>query len=280
MPELPEVETVRLGLKPALEGRILASVLLRRAGLRLPFPPLLKQRLEGRRVRDIGRRGKYLLIRMDEGLTLIVHLGMSGRFSVHSQKPPPPGKHDHVTLLTDQGAAIYFHDPRRFGLMELVEDKEIDSHPLFARMGPEPLSDALNGIYLKQRLQGRRGAIKPALLDQRLVAGIGNIYASEILYRCGISPLRQASAINKASAKRLASAIKEVLGEAIQAGGATLRDHRAPNGEPGDFQRRLAVYGRAGEPCPDCRCNPGPGGGIMKIVQGGRSTFYCPHRQR
>ncbi len=280
MPEMPEVETVRLGLKPVLEGRVLKRVVLRRADLRLPFPPGFRAALEGRRVQAVDRRGKYLLFRLDGGLALIAHLGMSGRFRVHKRAPPPPGKHDHVVFETDHGVQVYYHDPRRFGLMTLAREKELDRHRLLAGMGPEPLNDFVDGAYLAARLKGRGCSVKAALLDQGVIAGIGNIYASEILFRSGISPRRAAASIKGARARRLAQAIKEVLSEAVAAGGSSLRDHRAPDGGLGYFQQRLAVYGRAGEPCPDCACDPARTGGVRRLVQSGRSTFYCANRQR
>ena len=280
MPELPEVETVRLGLKPVLEGRVLTRVVQRRDGLRIPFPSGFAGRLQGRRVKDVGRRGKYLLLRLDGGLALIVHLGMSGRFCIFPGKPPPPGIHDHVTFETDRGVTVTFRDPRRFGLMTLTQARDAERHPLLAKLGPEPLGEDVDGPYLAERLKGRGGPIKAALLNQSIVAGIGNIYASEILFRAGISPKRRADSIKGTRALRLAAAVREVLVQAIAAGGSSLRDHLAPNGEPGYFQQSLAVYGRGGEPCPGCDCDLARSGGIRRIVQSGRSTFYCAKRQR
>lgn len=279
MPELPEVENVRLGLKPVLEGRRLARVVLRRPALRLPFPPDFAAAIEGRCVLEIGRRGKYLLFRLDDGLVVIVHLGMSGRFQVFQGEAPVPGAHDHVIMETDRGAVLYYNDPRRFGLMALAGSGDSDRHPLLAKLGPEPCAEEVTGAYLAARMKGRGGTVKAALLDQGFVAGIGNIYASEILFRAGISPVRAAASINSDDAARLAAAIREVLAAAIAAGGSTLRDYRTPDGQPGSFQQNFAVYGRPGKACPGCGCDVAQTGGVKRIAQSGRSTFYCAQRQ-
>lgn len=280
MPELPEVETVRRGLAPVLEGRRLARVTTRRAGLRIPFPPGFAGRLEGRRVVGVGRRAKYLLFDLDDGTTLIAHLGMSGRFVALTGVPPPPGPHDHVDFETDDGTTVRFCDPRRFGLMTLADGPRAADHPLLAGLGPEPLGPGFDGPWLAARLKGRRGPVKTALLDQSVVAGMGNIYASESLFRAAISPRRRAGSIGPGGARRLVAAIRSVFAEAIAAGGASLRDHRRPDGEMGYFQFALAVYGRAGRRCPGCDCDHAGGGGIRHIVQSGRPTFYCADRQR
>lgn len=280
MPELPEVENIRLGLKPVLEGRVLARVVLRRPSLRLPFPPGFAEALEGRRVLKVDRRGKYLLLGLDGGSALIIHLGMSGRFQIFHGEAPVPGAHDHVIMETDRGAVLYYNDPRRFGLMALAESGDPDSHPLLAKLGPEPFAEEINGAYLAARMKGRSSSIKAALLDQGVVAGIGNIYASEILFKAGISPMRAAASVSGAGAVRLAAAIKEVLSAAIAAGGSTLRDYRTPDGQPGSFQQNFAVYSRSGEPCSGCDCDPKQTGGVKRITQSGRSTFYCAQRQR
>ncbi len=280
MPELPEVETVRLGLMPVLEGRRLVRVTLRRADLRRPFPKGFARALEGRRIERLGRRGKYLLAHLDDGLVLIVHLGMSGRIKVFDGPPPTPGPHDHVAFATDGGATLYYCDPRRFGLMTLARAEDFAAHPLFRNMGPDPLENGFNAPVLAARLAGRRGPIKTALMDQGVVAGLGNIYASEILFRAGLSPRRRADTVKGLRAERLVAAIGSVLREAIAAGGSTLRDHRAPDGELGYFQHHFAVYGRVGEPCPGCDCEVRRTGGIAQMTQSGRSTFYCARRQR
>jgi formamidopyrimidine-DNA glycosylase len=289
MPELPEVETVRRGLVPVLEGAVIADVTLRRTMLRVPVPADFVRRLVGNRIVRVGRRAKYLLIEMTDGTVVIGHLGMSGHMTIHRGAPPPPQKHDHIDFTTDSGFVVRFTDPRRFGLFLLDHMDTIDSHPLMRHLGPDPLSNAFNGIILAERLAGRATPIKAALLDQRTIAGLGNIYVCESLFRAGLSPRRLARTVKNDRAERLALSIREVLGEAIAAGGTTLRDHVSPDGELGYFQHRFAVYSKEGEPCPGCICERAhtgaqthakPGGGIKRIVQAGRSTFYCPTRQR
>ncbi|MBW7851819.1 MAG: bifunctional DNA-formamidopyrimidine glycosylase/DNA-(apurinic or apyrimidinic site) lyase [Rhodospirillales bacterium] len=279
MPELPEVETVRRGLAAALEGRVLAWVRAFRPDLRRPLPPNFSERLTGRRVKRLWRRAKYLLVEMDDGLVLIVHLGMSGRMTVGRPTAGVLDAHDHVAFVTDDGTQVTFRDPRRFGLMTFCDRDSWPGHPLLRDLGPEPLDEAFTGAALAARLAGRRSPLKTALMDQRVVAGIGNIYACESLYRAGLSPRRRADTVSGARADRLAAAIKAVLSEAVAAGGSTLRDHQQPSGELGYFQHRFAVYGREGQPCP--ACVPGSScGGIRRIVQAGRSTFFCAKRQR
>lgn len=278
MPELPEVETVRRGLAPVLEGRRLARAVARRADLRWPLPDGFGQHLTGRRVERVERRAKFLLFRLDNGWTLIGHLGMSGRFRVHLADQPWPAMepHDHVIFATDDGAEVRFNDPRRFGFFDLVETARTSEHPMLARLGPEPLSAGFDGPTLALALKGRRTPIKAALLDQKVVAGVGNIYACEALFEAGISPRRLAAGVQGGRAERLAAAIKRVLAAAIEAGGSSLRDHRRTDGELGYFQHAFKVYGRTGERCPGCDCAPG----IRHLVQAGRSSFYCPRRQR
>lgn len=276
MPELPEVETVRLGLAPVLEGRRLIRAEARRADLRWPFPPDFRQALTGQRVVRLSRRAKYLLMHLESGRILIVHLGMSGSFRVHEHTPPAPAKHDHVVFETDVGATLYFHDPRRFGAMDLTDEASLAAHPLIRGLGPEPLDDAFDAAVLAARLKGRNTSIKAALMDQGTVAGLGNIYVCEALFRAGLSPKRTARTVQGGRAEKLAAAIKAVLAEAIRSGGSSLRDHMQVNGELGYFQHAFAVYGREGEPCPGCDC----AGAVKRIVQGGRSTFYCATRQR
>lgn len=280
MPELPEVETVRRGLAPMLEGRRLTRVVQRRPDLRFPLPEDFEARLLGRRVDRIDRRAKFLLMWLDSGAVLISHLGMSGRFKIFGNDPPPLDKHDHVVFETDEGATLRFHDPRRFGFMDLVAGSDLCRYPMLSGLGPEPLGDKFNGGFLSGRLAGRSAPLKAAILEQRVVAGMGNIYACESLYRAGLSPTRAAATIVGRRAGRLVRAIKTVFEEAIVAGGSTLRDHRRPSGELGYFQHRFAVYGRAGQPCPKCDCNLRRTGGIRCVVQSGRSTFYCAKRQR
>lgn len=280
MPELPEVETVRRGLEERLKGRRIVRAVTRRRDLRVALPRDFAGRLTGRRVTAIERRAKYLLVRLDDGAVLIAHLGMSGRMLLFDGAPPPPGPHDHVILEVEGGTVLYFNDARRFGLMTLADGAALAAHPLLARLGPEPLADAFSGPVLAAALRGRKTSIKAALFDQRIVAGLGNIYICESLFWARISPRRRAGTVVGARAERLARAIKTVLEEAIAAGGATLRDHRRPDGDLGYFQHRFAVYGRAGEPCPGCDCDLAHTGGIRRIVQGRRATFFCPARQR
>lgn len=277
MPELPEVETVRRGLEPVLEGSRLVRVLARRPDLRFPLPKDFQARLEGRRVAGIGRRAKYLLVALDGPDVLMIHLGMSGRIRIHQGPPPPPEPHDHVDFTTDTGATVRFHDPRRFGFMDLIAAERLFAHPLLAGLGPEPLDNAFDGPRLAARLKGKKTSIKAALMDQRVVAGLGNIYVSESLFRAGISPKRTAATVQGGRAAKLAQAIRDVLNDAIAAGGSSLRDHRQPSGELGYFQHRFAVYGRAGEACPGCTCGEKA---IRLTVQGGRATYFCPMRQR
>ncbi len=275
MPELPEVETVRRGLTMAMEGRRFAAVTVRRPDLRRPFPPDFALRLTGRRVVEVARRAKYLTLFLDDGWVLLGHLGMSGRMLVGWPDTAPPGKHDHVIFDTDDGRRIIFQDPRRFGLMDLAEAASLAEHPLLKDLGPEPLDEAFTPAVLSAALAGRSGPIKTALLDQKLVAGLGNIYVSEALFRAGISPERAAASVAGRRARRLVPAIKAVLTEAIAAGGSSLRDHRRPDGELGYFQHAFAVYDREGDPCPGCDCATG----VRRIVQSGRSTFFCHKRQ-
>lgn len=278
MPELPEVETVRRGLVPVLEGRRLTRVIARRADLRRPLPPDLGQRLTGRRVERLERRAKYLLWRIEGGDVVILHLGMSGRVKVFTVDPPAEERHDHLIFETEDGVVVRFCDPRRFGSLDLSTADALAGHPLLRDLGVEPLEPGFDAAYLAQRLAGKSGPIKAVLLDQRVIAGLGNIYVCEALFRAGISPLRRAGSIAGVRATQLATAIRSVLGEAIAAGGSSLRDHRRPDGELGYFQHSFAVYDREGHACPACAKGACPG--VRRIVQGGRSTFYCSARQR
>lgn len=291
MPELPEVETVRLGLAPVLEHRMITHAETRRGDLRLPFPPHFTERLTSRRVNCLSRRAKYILADLDSGETLVMHLGMSGRFSVHAMgrelrlgnyvyEPATSGnhrdRHDHVIIETDAPAEIVFNDHRRFGLMLLVETDALATHPLFDGLGPEPLSRAFTTKSLENSLRGRRTPIKSALLDQRTVAGLGNIYVCEALFYAAISPKRMAATVRGERAKALQRAIRAVLRAAIKAGGSSLRDYARTDGALGEFQHRFAVYNREGAPCPRPACK----GKVKRIVQCGRSTFFCPACQR
>jgi len=277
MPELPEVETVCRGLAAKLEGRRLTRVVARRPDLRVPLPKGFAKRLQGVRVERIERRAKYILVHLEGGLVLLAHLGMSGRMVIANGAPPEP--HDHVIFETDDGTEIRFNDHRRFGLMLLIDENELATHPLLRDIGPEPLGNAFNDEVLSASLEGKKTPIKAALLDQTIVAGLGNIYVCESLYWADISPRRLARTCVGARAERLVLAIRKVLREAIAVGGSSLRDHVQPSGELGYFQHSWAVYGREGETCPRCaaenaRCK------IKRIVQSNRSTFFCPRHQR
>lgn len=291
MPELPEVETVRLGLLPVLENHRLTKVVTRRGDLRVPFPPRFAERLTGRTVRRLWRRAKYLLAELDNGETLVIHLGMSGRFNVAAASGPRPlgrsghapveacgryGPHDHVFFETDAAARIVFTDHRRFGLMLLIETAGLAEHKLFKRLGTEPLSGDLTAERLACVLKGRRTPIKAALLDQHTIAGLGNIYVCETLFYACVSPKRLASTIDRPRAGKLVGAIRTVLRAAIEAGGSSLRDYAKTDGGLGEFQHRFAVYDREGMPCRRKGCS----GEVRRIVQSGRSTFYCPACQR
>lgn len=271
MPELPEVETIRRGLAPLVTGRRIARVEVRHRGLRWPVPPDFEASLAGRCVRDVERRGKYLLLACDGG-TLIVHLGMSG--SLRWLRPGVPlAKHDHLDLELDDGSVLRFHDPRRFGSVHWVEG-EVMAHPLLAALGPEPLAPGFDGDRLHAATRHRRAAIKQVLMDSHLLAGIGNIYANEALFGAGIHPGRAAHRISRARYARLAAAICETLERALAAGGSSLRDYVDATGAPGYFQQQYKVYGREGQPCRVC------GTPIRSVRQGQRSSFYCPRCQR
>ena len=276
MPELPEVETVMRGLRARLEGHRIVRAAAHRPDLRWPLPPGLAQRLTGARVLGFRRRGKYILMRLDGGDSVLLHLGMSGRMLVERSGRNAVEPHEHLVMETDEGWRVGFVDPRRFGSVDLVPTAMEDAHKLLAGLGPEPLSDAFTVASLSAALQGRRTPIKAALLDQKVVAGLGNIYVCEALFRAAISPLRSAHTIQGARATRLVPAIKDTLTEAIAAGGSSLRDYVQPDGELGYFQHKWAVYGREGEPCPGCTCKEG----VRRIVQSGRSTFFCAKKQR
>ncbi len=280
MPELPEVETVRRGLAPAFVGHCLTNVVQRRPDLRFPLPDDFAGRLRGRRIDAIERRGKYLLLLLENSWVWIAHLGMSGRFRIFLDAPDGEEAHDHLLFTTDAGTTVTFNDPRRFGFMDLVLASDVDRHPMLLRLGPDPLGPLFDAAYLAARLQGRRTPIKAALLDQGIVAGMGNIYASESLFRARIAPDRLAASLTSSQVKTLVASIRSVFVEAIAAGGSSLRDHRQPSGELGFFQHHFAVYGRAGRQCPDCRCNVAETGGIRRIVQSGRATFFCGRHQR
>jgi formamidopyrimidine-DNA glycosylase len=266
MPELPEVETTRRGIAPHLAGRRVTALEVRQPRLRWPIPARLLRELPGARIEQVGRRAKYLLLGTSAG-TLIIHLGMSGSLRI-LPVATPPGRHDHVDVLLDDGSLLRLRDPRRFGAL-LWTRRDPLRHPLLRDLGPEPFAEEFDGGYLYRRSRGRRLAVKPFLMDSRVVVGVGNIYASEALYRAGIDPRRAAGRVAEGRYARLADVLREVLGEAIEAGGTTLRDYAGSHGEAGWFRIRLAVYGRAGAPCRGC------GAPVRVQVLGQRSTFYC-----
>ena len=283
MPELPEVETVRRGLEPAMIDAVIDRAKINRPDLRRPFPPRMAERLTGQTVLRLRRRSKYILADLGSGETLLVHLGMSGRMLISGDplgqflhNHPKPEKHDHVVLDMSNGARITFNDPRRFGAMDLLPTGTADAHPLLARLGPEPLGNSFSETYLVETLKSRNSPIKSALLDQRIVAGLGNIYVCEALYRAHISPKRPARAIPQKRISALVPIIRDVLAEAIDAGGSSLRDFRQADGELGYFQHNFDVYDREGAPCRTNGCTSA----IKRIVQSGRSSFYCPTCQR
>ena len=277
MPELPEVETVVRGLERALSGKRLVRLDLARPDLRSAIPKGLAQRLANRRIERFTRRAKYILMHVEGGGVVIVHLGMSGRLIIAPPgKAPPRERHDHAVFHFDDGTELRFNDARRFGLLDYAEEQDLAEHPRFKHLGPEPLGNEFNGPTLANLLQGKKTPLKAALLDQRVVAGLGNIYACEAMYGAGLSPRRLARTVQDERAERLAAAIHDVLTRAIAAGGSSLRDYVQTSGELGYFQHHWAVYGKEGEPCPGCDC----GKGIKRIVQSGRSTFYCAKRQR
>ncbi|OLP62261.1 DNA-formamidopyrimidine glycosylase [Xaviernesmea oryzae] len=303
MPELPEVETVRRGLAPAMEGALIRRAELRRPDLRFPLPPDFAERVEGRRIVSLKRRAKYLIIALEDGQAILAHLGMSGSFRVEEAQPAgaaeeegqtpglfyiPRGKdarHDHVVLHLErdgQMAQVVYNDPRRFGFMDLAELTGLDSHPFFRTMGEEPTGNGLSPAYLAARFKGKAQPVKAALLDQRVIAGLGNIYVCEALWRAGIQPALASGQLVRADGRpgaklvALNTAIHQVIAEAIEAGGSSLRDHIRTDGTLGYFQHRFSVYDREGQHCP----RPGCGGTVARMVQGGRSTFFCPVCQR
>ena len=283
MPELPEVETVRRGLLPAMEGHVIARAEVNRPDLRWPFPDRMAERLTGQRVERLRRRSKYILADLSGGETLLMHLGMSGRILISGDPlgqfvhdHPAPEKHDHVVFHMQNGARIIFNDPRRFGAMDLFETATAEAHPLLSAIGPEPLGNAFHEDHLIAALRGRMTPIKSALLDQKIVAGLGNIYVCEALFRAGIHPVRKAGKIGRTRVASLVPVIRATLEDAIAAGGSSLRDYRRADGELGYFQHSFDVYGREGAPCRRDGCN----GKVRRIVQAGRSSFYCTVCQR
>ncbi len=283
MPELPEVETVRRGLQPAMEGRVIKSADVNRPDLRWPFPQNMAQRLQGQTVTALRRRSKYILADLSSGETLLIHLGMSGRMQIDEaptanfhHEAPATQKHDHVVFHMEGGTRIRFNDARRFGAMDLMDTATQDTHWLLEKLGPEPLGNSFNEAYLKAKFKNRNTPVKSALLDQRIIAGLGNIYVCEVLHRTSISPKRKAGSLSGPKVASLLPAIRDVLTEAIEAGGSSLRDHRQTDGELGYFQHNFAVYDREDQPCAKAEC----AGVVKRIVQSGRSSFYCAKCQR
>lgn len=283
MPELPEVETVRRGLEPAMSGAVIAQAQVNRPDLRWPFPDRMADRLTGQTVIALRRRSKYILADLSGGETLIIHLGMSGRMlisgvplGVFHHEHPAPAKHDHVILDMAGGARVTFNDARRFGAMDLTLTERVEDHWLIRDIGPEPLGNGFDGAYMVERFRGRATPVKSALLDQRLVAGLGNIYVCEVLFRAGIHPARKTGRIAATRVAGLVPIIRDVLREAIVAGGSSLRDYRQADGELGYFQHGFRVYDREAQPCQTDGCV----GTIARIVQSGRSSFFCPKCQR
>ena len=289
MPELPEVETVKRGLEPVLKGHKIERVETRRAGLRFPFPKGFAERLSGARVHALSRRAKYILADLDNGFSLIVHLGMTGRFTVLSPKgvsnlgefyfeagagESANGPHDHVVIHLEEGVRLVYSDPRRFGMMDVVETNAIGQHRLLKDIGVEPLGNELSAAYLVQKFKGKAAPMKAALLDQRIIAGLGNIYVCEALFRARLSPKRKAGSVKLERLEELVRHIRDILNEAILAGGSTLQDFQSTNGEQGSYQQRFSVYDREGEACPHC------GKPIKRLVQSGRSSFYCSSCQK
>lgn len=283
MPELPEVETVRAGLLPVMEGQLITLAQVNRPDLRFPLPEKMAERLSGQRVEGLRRRSKYILADLSSGETLLVHLGMSGRMLVSGatlgtfhHEHPAPAKHDHVVFHMENGARVTFNDARRFGAMDLMSTERAGEHWLLKDLGPEPLGNGFHADYLVGRLSGRVMPVKAALLDQRIVAGLGNIYVSEVLFRARIDPRRAAGDLTATEIGELVPVIRTVLDEAIAAGGSSLRDYRQADGELGYFQHSFRVYDREGAPCPASGC----AGTIHRIVQSGRSSFFCPVCQK
>ena len=274
MPELPEVETTRRGLALKLEGRRITRIEARRPDLRFPLPKNFARSIQGRRVEALERRAKYILVRLEGDLVWMIHLGMSGRMVIRAGWPNDIGPHDHVIFATEDGSAVTFNDARRFGMMDLVPGKKLAEHRLLAGIGPEPLGAEFTPAVLAAALAGKKTPMKAALLDQTVVAGLGNIYVCEALFRAGIHPEKLAGSVKADKLKLLVPAIKAVLGEAVEAGGSSLRDYVQSDGELGYFQTRFRVYDREGEACVTCKS------AVQRIVQSGRSTFFCKRCQK
>lgn len=279
MPELPEVETIKNAVKKAVEGAVIISAEVRQPRLRELVPSDLPERIRGAKIVALRRIAKYMVVDLSNGLSIIWHFGMSGKIKTESAMPDKLDKHDHIIITTNKGVLIY-NDTRRFGLVTLCESQHLKEHHCFVRIGLDPWDDNLTSNYLLEKLKNRKTAIKIALLDQEIICGIGNIYASEILYKSRILPQRSSESINKDEADKIIAFTREVLSESIKAGGSTIHDYKRPDGDIGYFQQKHCVYNKTGQRCPDCKCNIDKNGGIQKMVQGGRSTFYCPVLQK
>jgi len=282
VPELPEVETIRLALERFLRAERIAGVKTGRSGLRVPFPKNLKSRLVGKTVQTVRRRGKYIRMDLDDGSVLVIHLGMSGHIRLFPKEEPfIAKKHDHFFLSFENGTNMVLNDPRRFGMVLLFDSGEaFENFPAFRSMGPEPLGNGFSTALLAEKLKNKQSPIKTALLDQKLVAGLGNIYVCEVLFQAGIDPRRKAKSLSAAEIERLVPSIRDVLLRAIAAGGSSLKDYKHTDDTLGYFQHHFAVYDREAGPCKDCCCRPEKTGGVKRIVQAGRSTFYCPQKQK
>lgn len=274
MPELPEVETVRRGIAPVLEGAIFTKVVARRKNLRIPIPENFSSALTGKKVLSVGRRSKYILLYIEDGPVVILHLGMSGKVTLYKHEKagvPKLGKHDHLIFDTDSGMRMIYTDPRRFGLITFADPDTLEDHALLASMGPEPLSNSFHADYLRDKLANRKSPIKNVLLDQKVIAGLGNIYVCEALFRSHINPERHATSLSEKDIESLVPIINDIIREAIASGGSTLKDYAQVDGELGYFQHSFQAYGREGKPCLSQGCS----GTIERIAQSGRSTFYC-----
>lgn len=276
MPELPEVETVKTALGRSMVNAKIESVIIRNSRLRIEVPKDISSKIIGARINKFYRRAKYIVCELDNGISIIIHLGMSGKILICNELPSPLRKHDHIILKTNRGYLVY-NDPRRFGLFTYCETSNIEEHKLFKHTGIEPFDNKLTSKYLFEKLQKKNIPIKAALLDQKIVVGIGNIYASEALFDAQISPLRPANKISEEECKKLIASVRKILQNAIKAGGSTLRDYEKPDGSLGYFQNNHCVYNKTGQKCPNCTCQNGH---IQKTTIAGRSTFYCPHKQK
>lgn len=279
MPELPEVETIKNTVEKAINGAQILSAIVRQPKLREPVPADFAERIRGAKIVGLKRIAKYMITELDNGLSIIWHFGMSGKIKIESAAEQTPDKHDHIIISTDKGNIIY-NDTRRFGLVTLCESANLKNHHCFERIGLDPWDDNLTAEYLMTKLKNRKTAIKIALLDQEIIGGIGNIYASEILYKARVLPQRTSESVTKDEAQKIIDFTREILSESIKAGGSTIHDYKRPDGDIGYFQQKHCVYNKTGQRCPDCMCNNESSGGIRKEVMGGRSTFYCPVLQK